>query len=143
MTTILLIEDDELFRDALANALAKYGYRVMQAANGEEGVNQFRAEPADLVITDMVMPQKEGIETIGELRELAPRLGIIAMSGGLAHNAPVYLKIAGALGANRTLRKPFPLPVLLQTIQDVLNETSGPAAPAQAKTPPPSSRSPS
>jgi DNA-binding response OmpR family regulator len=143
MTSILLIEDDSLLRETLATSLAEHGYRVRQAANGAEGLSLFCAEPADLVITDMVMPEKEGIETIGDLRRVAPRLGIIAMSGELAHNPQIYLKIAGALGANRTLLKPFTMAVLLQTIRDVLDETASRPKAAQAKTPPPSSRSPS
>lgn len=143
MTSILLIEDDELFRDALAIALAEHGYRVIQASDGEEAVKLFRAEPTDLVLTDLVMPRKEGIETIGDLRRIVPRLGIIAMSGGLAHNAPLYLKIAGSLGANRTLKKPFTLPVLFQTILDVLNECANQPEPDQTKTAPPKRYSPS
>jgi DNA-binding response OmpR family regulator len=120
MPSILLIEDDDLFRDALANALIERGYTVMQARDGDEGLRIFRVEPADLVLTDIVMPNKEGIATVAELRRAHPNLGIIAMSGGLAHNAPLYLKLAGALGANRTLKKPFDLPTLLTAIEEVL-----------------------
>ena len=121
----------------MATALAERGFHVIQAADGEKGASLFRAEPADLVITDLVMPNKEGIETIGDLRRLAPRLGIIAMSGGLAHNASLYLQIAGALGANRTLQKPFTMPVLFQTVLDVLNESANQPEADQAKTTPP------
>jgi len=143
MSSILLIEDDELFRGALATALAEHGYRVTQASDGEQGVRLFRADPADLVITDLVMPKKEGLETIGELRRQAPHLGIIAMSGGQARNARLYLKMAGALGANRTLKKPFTLPTLLQTIRDVLNEAANLPKADQVKTAPPKRNSPS
>ena len=68
------------------------------------------------------MPNQEGVVTIMELRRDYPKLGIIAMSGGLAHDAPLYLKVAGALGANRTLPKPFTLPTLMAAITDVLAE---------------------
>ena len=120
MPFILLIEDDELFRDALATALAEHGYTVMQARDGAEGTRSFRVEPADLVLTDLVMPNQEGLETITALRHDHPKLGIIAMSGGLAQNAPLYLKVAGLLGATRTLQKPFDLQTLLTAIEEVL-----------------------
>lgn len=123
MPSLLLIEDDDLFRDALARALAEHGYKVIQAPDGEQGVRLFRAAPTDLVITDMVMPNKEGLETVAELRREDPNVGIIAMSGGLAHSAPLYLKLAGAFGANRSLKKPFTLDALLTAIQEVLAET--------------------
>lgn len=120
MPTILLIDDDDLFRAALADALTGRGFKVIQASDGEEGMALFRAEPTDLVITDMVMPNKEGIETIGDLRREDPNVGIIAMSGGLAQNAPLYLKLAGNLGATRTLKKPFGLPALITAIEETL-----------------------
>ena len=120
MPSILLIEDDDLLREALADALTARGYTVMQATDGEQGVKLFRTGPTDLVITDMVMPNKEGIETIGDLRREDPNVGIIAMSGGLAHDAPLYLKLAGSLGATRTLKKPFGLPALLTAIEETL-----------------------
>mgnify|MGYP001567311513 CR=1 FL=1 len=120
MPSILLIEDDDLFRDALAGALTERGYMVTEAADGEQGVKLFRAEPTDLVITDMVMPNQEGLETIAGLRREDPNVGIIAMSGGLAHDGPLYLKLAGSLGATRTLKKPFGLPALLVAIEETL-----------------------
>ena len=123
MTTILLIEDDELFRETLAMALAEHGYRVLQASDGEKGLKLFHADPPDLVITDMVMPNKEGLETVTDLRRENPKIGIIAMSGGHAHDPALYLKLAGAFGATRMLKKPFTLPVLFQTVLDVLNES--------------------
>ena len=120
MSSILLIEDDDLFRETLARALAERGYAVTQASDGAEGVKLFRAAPTDLVLTDLVMPNQEGIATVRELHRDFPKLGVIAMSGGLAYDTPLYLKAAGALGANRTLRKPFDLPSLLATIEEVL-----------------------
>jgi DNA-binding response OmpR family regulator len=131
MPSILLIEDDELFRDALANALTEQGYTVTLAEDGEQGVKLFRATPTDLVITDIVMPNKEGIATVVELRRDFPQLGIIAMSGGAAHEPELYLKIAGTFGATRTLKKPFNLPTLLTAIEEVLAATGQdkPAAP--------------
>jgi CheY-like chemotaxis protein len=120
MRSLLLIEDDELFREALADALTEQGYTVTQAGVGAKGVKLFRAAPADLVITDIVMPNQEGLETIEALHRDYPKLGIIAMSGGLAQDAPLYLKIAAIVGATRTLRKPFDLPTLLTAIDECL-----------------------
>ncbi|MDO8539878.1 MAG: response regulator [Opitutaceae bacterium] len=123
MPSILLIEDDDLFREVVAAALIERGYPVTQAANGEKGVKLFRAQPTDLVITDIVMPDQEGLATVAELRRDYPALGIIAMSGGSARDPALYLKLAGAFGANRTLQKPFALPVLLAAIEEVLAVT--------------------
>ena len=123
MPSILLIEDDELFRESLATALTEHGYAVTQAEDGEQGIKRFRAAPTDLVITDIVMPNKEGVATVADLRRGFPRLGIIAMSGGAAHEPALYLKIAGALGATRTLKKPFSLPTLLTAVEEVLAAT--------------------
>ncbi len=129
MPSILLIEGDDLFRETLALALTERGYTVMQARDGVEGVELFRVAPADAVLTDIVMPNKEGIAVVTELRRDFPHVGIIAMSGGLAHDAPLYLKLAGTLGATRTLKKPFELTALLAAIDEVLAATAkaGPA----------------
>ena len=129
MPSLLLIEDDDLFRETLALALTERGYQVMQARDGEEGTRLFRVEPADLVLTDIVMPNKEGLATVMELRRDHPKLGIIVMSGGTAQDAPLYLKMAGKFGANRTLQKPFAITTLFQAITEVLAESSGPSIP--------------
>jgi len=123
MPSILLIEDDELFRDALANALTERGYTVRQARDGRQGMEVFRVAPTDLVLTDIVMPDRDGTTVITELRRDHPGLGIIAMSGGLAHDPELYLRIADAFGADVTLKKPFSLPTLLAAIKEVLAAT--------------------
>jgi DNA-binding response OmpR family regulator len=128
MASILLVDDDPLLRTTLAFALEQKGYAVTEAVDGEDALRRFRLAPTDLVITDLVMPNKEGIETIIELRREFPAVGIIAMSGGPAHNAPLYLTVAGRLGAMRTLQKPFNLDRLLAAIRDVL-AASAPTAP--------------
>ena len=120
MASILIIEDDELFRVMLVDVLSGYGYTVTQAANGDEGLKVFQAQPTDLVLTDIVMPGKEGIATVQELRRSNPSLGIIAMSGGTAQNAPLYLNLANGLGADRTLQKPFSIDLLRKTVEAVL-----------------------
>ncbi|MCF7760873.1 MAG: response regulator [Cephaloticoccus sp.] len=120
MASILILEDDDMFRGFLADALKSAGHEVREAADGEKGLRMFNAQPADLVLTDIIMPGKEGIATVRELRKAHPGLGIIAMSGGVAINSPLYLDIAQGLGADRKLQKPFRLETLLQTVDEVL-----------------------
>ena len=119
MPRLLLIDDDALLREMLAAALVQAGHTVVQAEDGRQGVNFFRAEPADLVITDLVMPDREGIETIIALHGKWPALPIVAMSGGDTRSS-VYLALAAKLGACRTLAKPFATDVLLRAIDELL-----------------------
>ena len=123
MSSILLIGDDEPFRSTLAGALTECGYTVTQAADRAIGVKLFRDHPADLVATDIAMPNQDGIETIQILRRAHPLLGIIAISGGAVRGASLYLVAAKAFGVNRTVLKPFGLPTLLAAIGEVLAET--------------------
>jgi DNA-binding response OmpR family regulator len=120
MPSILLIEDDNYYREALAIALVACGYTVNQATDGEQGVRLFRAKPTDLVITEIVLPNKDGTAAVAELRREYPRLGIIAVSGSFAQDAPLYLKIAEGFGADRTLKKPFTFATLFHAINEVL-----------------------
>jgi DNA-binding response OmpR family regulator len=121
MASILLIEDDDLFRNAVANALSLNGHVVTQAVNGAVGLSLFRQKPTDVVITDIVMPNKNGTVVVEELRREFPDVPIIAMSGTLAIHGPLYLKIATAFGATRTINKPFKLAALLLVIDEVLS----------------------
>lgn len=124
MANILLIDDDEALRDVLAIFLGEADHEVRLAANGKQGLMLFKQSPADVVVTDLIMPEQEGIETITALRKLNPRLPIIAISGGVVH-APAYLKVAAKLGAHRALAKPFTSEELLQAIAGVLAEVRG------------------
>src|SRR6185369_2584061 len=90
VSRLLLIDDDPILREVLAMALVQAGYTVVHAESGRQGTALFRATPADLVITDLVMPDREGIETIVTLHRERPDLPIIAMSGG-AVRSPLYL----------------------------------------------------
>jgi len=105
--TILIIEDDERIRELLRTFLEAAGYLVVDAENGAVGIKKYRENTIDLVITDLIMPEKEGIETIRELKALNPQVKIIAMSGGGVLNPEEYLSIAKRLGVLRTLAKPF------------------------------------
>ncbi len=117
---ILLIDDDDQLRDGLRQTLEGEGYETVEARNGREGVRQCQVKPTDLIITDMLMPEQEGVETIRELRQEFPGVKIIAISGGMQSGSIDILGIAQRLGAQRTLRKPFSRDELLMTIQAVL-----------------------
>ena len=120
MADILIIDDDRQMRRLLTRILTGAGHTVRQAANGRDGIALFAEQRADLVITDMVMPDMEGIETILSLRRGNPTLPIIAISGG---SDPVYLRAAASLGASEVLRKPFSPHALLEALERVLNKT--------------------
>ena len=107
MPHILLIEDDDLLRGMLKDQLEELGHTVTEANDGKEGLAQQTRTPADLVLTDLIMPEKEGIETIMELRKKWPGVKIIAMSGGGRVTAANYLDIARRVGAGAVLNKPF------------------------------------
>jgi DNA-binding response OmpR family regulator len=107
MKRVLLIEDDDDLRKILRLMLQKLGCEVLEARNGKEGLALFRDAGADVVLTDLIMPEKEGLETIRELKRNWPTLNILAMSGGGRSNARDNLKMAKYLGASVVLAKPF------------------------------------
>jgi CheY-like chemotaxis protein len=117
---ILIIDDEKPFRDVLKQVLSKAGYDVVEAANGAEGINRFYENPADMIITDIIMPEKEGIETILELKKAHPEVRLIAMSGGGWYGTDIDFDMARKLGA-RTLDKPFALQELLDAVTELLS----------------------
>jgi two-component system, chemotaxis family, chemotaxis protein CheY len=119
MAHILLIEDDDALRTVLCLSLTNMGHQVVEARNGKEALRLFRSEPPDFVITDLIMPEKEGLETIGELRRLQPKVKIIAMSGAGRGGPLDYLKVARQMGAARTLAKPFSVDALAAAIAEL------------------------
>ena len=114
MARILIIDDDPDLRAVLAQMLRLAGYEVALAANGREGLEQALKQPADLVLTDIYMPEQEGLETILELRRRFPQLPVLAMSGRAA--AGTMLGIAQRLGAIAVLQKPFSSDELLTLV---------------------------
>jgi DNA-binding response OmpR family regulator len=126
MPRILLIEDDDAVRDTLHEILKQLGYDVKEARDGKQGLALFKAAGADVVITDIVMPEMEGMQVIRELRQIDPAVKIIAMSGGGRQSAQDYLKVARILGAVRILPKPFPSQILDATIREILAESPNP-----------------
>jgi CheY-like chemotaxis protein len=120
MTHILLIDDDEQFRTMLRQLMERNGYEVTEASGGKEGIRLYREGPTDLVITDLIMPGKDGIETIQELKKEFPDIKVIAVSGGGRLGPQDYLHLAKMLGARRTLTKPINLTELLKAIEEIL-----------------------
>ena len=107
MARIIVVDDEPSIRTLVARILARAQHDVREAANGLEGVAAHRADPADLVITDLYMPEQDGIETIRQIREFSPDTRILAMSGGGAGGSTDALIDAGLFGADVVLQKPF------------------------------------
>jgi CheY-like chemotaxis protein len=119
---ILLVDDDDAVRDILRKALQAAGHEVEEASNGALALAAYRRRPSDVVITDLVMPEKDGLEAIIELRRLDPAVKIIAMSGGGRTLGPpqLYLESARTFGALDILSKPFTVSALLKAVSEVL-----------------------
>ncbi len=119
MKRILVIEDDGHMRGMLRDMLEIAGYEVLEASNGREGLRLFQRNGVDLVITDIIMPEKEGLETIAEFRRDFPALKIIAISGGGQIDSNKYLRIARIMGAEKIYSKPFRVTELLGGVQEL------------------------
>jgi DNA-binding response OmpR family regulator len=114
---ILLIDDDAMLRQTIRKMLESAGHEVVEAENGRAGLDVFRKLGVDAVVTDIIMPQKEGIETIRELRALDARVRIVAISGGGRTHKMDFLNLATKLGADATLAKPFRKEALLACVE--------------------------
>ena len=122
MTHILIAEDDDLVRSMLKTTLESEGYVVTVARDGEEAISILHSYPAALVVTDILMPHKEGLETIIEARKMIPGIKIIAISGGGRVSPNIYLENATVLGADRIFVKPIDQSELLSAISELLAE---------------------
>ncbi len=120
MARILIIDDDEQFLRMLMQIFERNGYEVLGASDGEDGIALFRKKNADLIITDIIMPGKEGLETIAELKRDFPDVKIIAISGGGRLRPDDYLNIAVGFGASRTFTKPIDRKELLAAVEELL-----------------------
>ena len=120
MARIVIMDDDVQVLDMLSQTLEQEGYEVVEAANGKEGVRLYREDPADLIITDLIMPEKEGIETIVELKRDFPDVKIIAISGGGQLDPEEYLLMAKKLGAECTFAKPVKREELLKAVSELI-----------------------
>jgi DNA-binding response OmpR family regulator len=118
---ILVIDDEEVIRIQLRLVLEDAGHEVDEAEDGEAGCRLFRERPADLIITDMIMPKKDGANTILDLWRDFPHVRIIAISGGDGTSAPEeFLEYAGAFGALRTFAKPVGRDELLAAVDELV-----------------------
>ena len=120
MSRILVIDDEELIRRVLRSILERAGHTVLDAPNGREGMRLWRDEPVDVVVTDIYMPEKDGMQVLLEMQQLATKPKIIAMSGGGQKGLLDWRAAALALGADGVLLKPFDERTVLFTIQEVL-----------------------
>lgn len=120
MKRVLIIDDEELARFTIREILEGAGYSVDEAENGNIGIERQKASPFDLIITDIIMPEKEGVETIIDLKNDFPDLKIIAISGGGRTRNLDFLKLSQQFGAEKVLAKPFTEGQLLEAVGQVL-----------------------
>jgi DNA-binding NtrC family response regulator len=123
MKKIIIIDDEPHILLMLKKMLERAGYEIDIATNGMEGLELFKKSPSDLVITDIIMPEKEGLETIREMKSLQSGLKIIAMSGGGKITADNYLQTAKLFGASRIIEKPFTQQQMVQAVKDLTKES--------------------
>jgi DNA-binding response OmpR family regulator len=119
-TRVLVIDDDADLRELIRDSLERDGFEVASAENGARGLEVQRAKPAHIVITDIFMPEKEGIETLVALRSEFPRAKIIVMSGGAGTTKTDYLSLARELGAAKSFSKPFELRALCAAVRELV-----------------------
>lgn len=120
MQSILIIEDDEFVQQMLKQTFERAGYDVATASNGRIGLDLYQSRSFHVVITDLIMPDMEGIETITHLRKKNPEVKIVAISGGGRNNPQGYLFLAEKLGAARTFTKPVDRDELLTAVKDLV-----------------------
>ena len=120
MANILVIDDEAALREVIRDSLEPLGHTIVEASNGLLGMQRFKEAPFDLVITDIIMPDQEGIETIQQMLKFRPAQKIIAMSGGGRTKTVEFLQIAQKLGASRVLKKPFPPSVIRDIVKTCL-----------------------
>jgi DNA-binding NtrC family response regulator len=123
-TRVLVVDDDAGIRNFLRMLLELEGYEVATVGNGNEALQAQRQDPAAIVLTDIFMPEVEGMETIARMREEFPQARIIVMSGGGSYNGADYLKLAREIGAVKALKKPFAPQDLIDAMREVAGTQS-------------------
>jgi DNA-binding response OmpR family regulator len=123
MAHVLVVDDDPQIREIFRRVLESSGHEVTQAQDGLEGVRMFRQKPADLVITDIYMPEREGLETIRELKRDFPGVRIIAITGAdVFMGADHVLGMAKVFGAICVMKKPIDIATLLDVVKKALSD---------------------
>lgn len=120
MSSILVVDDDAQVLDVMSEMLRLEGHSVTVAENGRRAVEKIQHDSFDLVITDLIMPEKEGLETIADIRKYCGDMPIIAISGGGRVGPADYLETARFIGANMTLAKPFGRQELIKAVSKLL-----------------------
>lgn len=120
MKKILIIDDEPNILLMMKKMLERAGYEVDLASDGKQGLDIFKRDSADLVITDIIMPEKEGLEIILEMKKINPELKIIAISGGGRLSAEGYLDVALYFGASKVFQKPFMQNELVEAVNELL-----------------------
>lgn len=120
MSNILIVEDDKDLREMLKASLLKRRFSVIEASNGNEALMRFKPSLTDLVITDLIMPDEDGLKVIIKIKELKPSTKIIAISGGGKAGPGNYLNLAKALGADEVFSKPFSINEIMNKIDELL-----------------------
>jgi len=126
MPAVLLLDDNSAYRTLMTEVLTLAGFEVVAAADGRRVAAILSERRIDLVITDLVMPERDGIETITDLHYSHPRLPVIAISGDVPINRDLYLKLAEKLGASRVLAKPFKMDQLVAAAREALVASNAP-----------------
>jgi CheY-like chemotaxis protein len=121
MPGVLIVEDEKELREMLSVSLTRRKYTVLEAENGKDAIAHFKPSITDLVVTDLIMPEEDGLKVIMKLRELKPSIKIIAISGGGKAGPGSYLNLAKALGADAIYSKPFSINDLVSKIEELLN----------------------
>jgi CheY-like chemotaxis protein len=125
MAKILVIEDDPQMRQLLRRALEGAGHEVIDAENGAKGLKRFGEGRTDLVVTDIIMPDKEGIQTIIELKQSDPSIKVLGISGGGRTENLEFLRIARRSGADRVMAKPFRTADFVKAVTELLEGAPG------------------
>lgn len=121
MANILVVDDEEPIRSLVRKILVKEGHEVCEAENGQVACDLFEKADIDLIITDLVMPEKNGIEMIMEIKRLHPQLKVIAISGGVGFSGQIdLLSVASLLGAKHIIKKPFGVDDIRNAVNDML-----------------------
>jgi DNA-binding response OmpR family regulator len=121
MPGVLIVEDDKELREMLKLALLRRQFTVLEAENGKVAITHFKPLITDVVVTDLIMPEEDGLKVVIKLRELKPSIKIIAISGGGKVGPGSYLNLAKALGADATYSKPFSINEVVIKIEELLN----------------------